>query len=153
MRCKKCGILIPHERLKIIPNAKECISCSSVEAVGCVDMVYHKTGNTIQVLPKEQADKINKLAKRTTFGAMASLKGGSGSSENKKLKGTTSVIRKSSKQDFELAGNSMMYWLDLGFPKKAKNVIEISFQSRLINQTQKRRLVEIFNYFLNNKNA
>ena len=27
----------------------ECVGCSSVERVGVVDVVYHKTGNTIEV--------------------------------------------------------------------------------------------------------
>lgn len=149
MRCNTCGVSIPKERLKLLPNTTECVSCSSTEAVGCVDMVYHKTGNTIQILPKHEADKINKLAKRTTFGAMASLKGGSGSTEKTKFSGTTDIIRKSTKEDFEIAGKKMMYWLDLGFPHKAKNEIKIAFESRLINQRQKRKLDNLYQYFIN----
>ena len=146
MKCIKCGNGISPQRLKILPNTKECVGCSTTEAVGCVDMVYHKTGNTIQILPKAEADKINKMAKRTGFGAMASLKGGSGREEKIKLTGKTAVIRKSTDADFEIAGKQMMYWLDLGYPEKARRVIESSFDSRLINGTQKNKLYQILEH-------
>jgi hypothetical protein len=147
MNCKQCGEKIPIQRLKILPNSKECVKCSTTEAVGCVDMVFHKTGNTIQILPKSDADKINKLARRTTFGAMSSLKGGSGKEDKIRLKGTTAVIRKSTEDDFKLVGEKMMYWLELGYINKAIDVINSSFQSRLISAAQLNRLRTILDYF------
>jgi hypothetical protein len=43
-----------------------------------VNIINHKTGNTVQPLPKEQAAAINKIGDRKRFGTV--LKGGSKSS-------------------------------------------------------------------------
>ena len=64
MKCIKCSNSISQQRLKVLPSTKVCVNCSTVEAVGCVDICYHKTGNTIQVMDKESAAKINKLSQR-----------------------------------------------------------------------------------------
>jgi len=64
MNCIKCKENINSRRLKALPQTKVCVNCSTTEAVGCVDITYHKTGNTIQIMDKASADKINKLAKR-----------------------------------------------------------------------------------------
>ena len=37
---------------------------------GCVSITYHKTGNTIQIMPKEQAKRIRKLTERRGYGTM-----------------------------------------------------------------------------------
>ena len=83
MDCCKCKEKIDDRRLKALPQTKVCVNCSTTEAVGCVDITYHKTGNTIQIMDKESADKINKLAKRSGFGIMAGMKGGSGGGSSK----------------------------------------------------------------------
>ena len=62
MNCIKCKEEIHAARLKVLPKTKVCVNCSTAEAVSCVDVIYHKTGNTFQIMDKESADKINKLA-------------------------------------------------------------------------------------------
>ena len=64
MNCIHCKKEIQEQRIIALPNTKTCIECSTTEQVGCVDITYHKTGNTIQVMDKESAAKINKLAQR-----------------------------------------------------------------------------------------
>ena len=73
MKCK-CGQDIPEARLKL--GYKECVQCSTVEAVGCIDIVYHKTGNTIQITDKETAEKMRLLSRRTGFGTLRGMKPG-----------------------------------------------------------------------------
>ena len=70
MRCTKCNVIIPAARLAAIPTTTTCVSCSDVDAVSCVDITYHKTGNTIQITDKETARRINKLAARSGYGIM-----------------------------------------------------------------------------------
>ena len=48
MNCIKCKEEIHAARLKVLPKTKVCVNCSTAEAVSCVDVIYHKTGNTIQ---------------------------------------------------------------------------------------------------------
>lgn len=71
--CKKCGDTIPHKRTQL--GYTDCISCSNVEPYGSVNIINHKTGNTVQPMPLSQARAINKIGDRKRFGTV--LKGGS----------------------------------------------------------------------------
>jgi hypothetical protein len=62
----RCNNIIPPQRLAL--GYKECVNCSSTEAYGCVAITYHKTGNTIQIMPKAQAARIRKLTARRGYG-------------------------------------------------------------------------------------
>jgi len=62
MKCTQCSNPIPKQRLKALPHTKVCVECSTEDAKGAVDIVYHKTGNTIQIMDKESADAINKAS-------------------------------------------------------------------------------------------
>ena len=44
------------------------------EQYGCVAISNHKTGNTIQVVSKQVADNINRLASRKGYGVMSGMK-------------------------------------------------------------------------------
>jgi hypothetical protein len=74
MKCK-CEIEIPAARVNL--GYRTCTSCSQEQAVSCIDIIYHKTGNTIQQCSKEQADAIHKVSRRSGFGAAAGMRAGS----------------------------------------------------------------------------
>ncbi len=114
MNCIKCKDKINARRLKALPQTKVCVSCSTTEAVGCVDITYHKTGNTIQIMDKESADKINKLAKRSGFGIMAGMKGGSGGGSSTKTLGSVKVWRVPTEDDYQGALKKVGELIDLG---------------------------------------
>ena len=67
MKCK-CKNIIPQARLDL--GYTSCVSCSKTEPYGCISLIYHKTGNTIQILPKAQAKRIRKLTERRGYGTM-----------------------------------------------------------------------------------
>ena len=69
MKCK-CNKLIPNGRLRL--GFKVCISCSWFEAYGCAPLINHKTGNSIQIMSKSDADKIAKMTQRRGYGTMLS---------------------------------------------------------------------------------
>ena len=71
--CSKCDVEIPLKRAKM--GYLDCVKCSDVESYGFVNIINHKTGNTVQPMPKKQADIINKFGDRKRFGTV--LKGGS----------------------------------------------------------------------------
>lgn len=73
MLCK-CGDKIPEKRLEL--GYKECVKCSTVEPVGCVDVVYHKTGNTIEITDRETAERMRKLSRRNSRGILVGMKPG-----------------------------------------------------------------------------
>lgn len=140
MQCKGCGDTIPAGRLKAFPVTVHCVACSQVKAVGCVDIVYHKTGNTIQVMPKEQADAVNRSAKRSGFGSLAAMRGGSGEGPTGKYVHGVPLIRKSTEEDFELVGQEMMSWIEAGDRKRAEAIIDQAKESRLIGPAHVRQL-------------
>ena len=47
-----------------------CVSCSNVERYGCAPIINHKTGNSIQILSREDAIAIAKLTRRKGYGTM-----------------------------------------------------------------------------------
>jgi len=73
MPCVKCGKDMPKLRF-IKYGYKHCVNCSSVEKVGGVPITNHKTGNTIQVVPMEVANNINRLAQRSGYGVCKGMK-------------------------------------------------------------------------------
>jgi len=67
MKCK-CNKPIPNGRLVL--GFKVCVSCSSIEAYGCAPLINHKTGNSIQIMSKSDAEKIAKMTQRRGYGTM-----------------------------------------------------------------------------------
>ena len=67
MKCK-CNKIIPKIRLEL--GYKVCIGCSTVEAYGCAPLINHKTGNSIQIMSKSDAEKIAKMTQRRGYGTM-----------------------------------------------------------------------------------
>lgn len=64
----KCGDELHPVRIKYGYNS--CVSCSNVERYGCAPVINHKTGNSIQILSREDAIKIAKLTRRKGYGTM-----------------------------------------------------------------------------------
>ena len=149
MNCIHCKNQIQSQRLIALPSTKTCTECSTIEQVGCVDITYHKTGNTIQVMDKESAAKINKLAQRAGYGIMRGLRGGSSSQSKTKLTGNTgSVMRIPTREDFENTGQKVMTILDIKGKDSAIKYINDALESRMISGSDSRQLKDIVNTFM-----
>lgn len=86
MYCK-CGNRIPDVRENL--GYTSCVECSTEEKWGCAQVVYHKTGNTIEVIKdKELCEQINAMAERTSFGVCRGMTG------NYKKKSTNKSVQK-----------------------------------------------------------
>ena len=133
MNCTKCKEDIDSRRLKALPKTKVCVNCSTAEAVSCVDVIYHKTGNTIQIMDKESADKINKLAKRSGFGIMAGMKGGSGGATKTTSLGNVAVWRVPTEEDYQRALKRVGELIDLENREKCLKYAQQQYDSKLIN--------------------
>ena len=64
----KCGEELHPVRIKYGYNT--CVSCSNIERYGCAPVINHKTGNSIQILSREDAIAIAKLTRRKGYGTM-----------------------------------------------------------------------------------
>ena len=148
MNCIKCKSKIPEQRIKILPNTKTCTECSNVEAVGAVDIVYHKTGNTIQIMDKQSADSINKAARRSGFGSLRAMKGGSGGSDTKVTLGTKMIVpRQPTQDDFESTGKEMMDLIDWQDREEILKFIDTKLSNRTISTQHYRQLASILDQF------
>tara|TARA_R110000744_G_scaffold359146_1_gene466382 strand:- start:588 stop:1073 length:486 start_codon:yes stop_codon:yes gene_type:complete len=146
LNCITCKNQIQVQRINALPNTKTCTKCSTIEQVGCVDITYHKTGNTIQIMDKQSAAKINKLAQRSGYGIMRGLRGGTSSSTKSKLTGSTRhMIRIPTRDDFEKAGEEVMYLIESKSKASAIKYINEALDSRMISGSDYRQLKDIVN--------
>ena len=106
----KCNHNIPQARLDL--GYKVCVDCSTEEKLGCIDTIHHKTGNTIQVMSREDADKASKLTRRAGFGILRSMAGGSSQRKAKIIHGC-STTQIGSQEMYERVGETYMNYLEV----------------------------------------
>ena len=146
MLCTKCKSVIPAARLAAIPTTTTCVSCSDVDAVACVDITYHKTGNTIQITDKETARRINKLAARSGYGIMRGLRGGKSSTDKTTLSTTprnARPIREYTHQDLQRVLEVAIDWMEMDSRDRAIAHVEDSLANKQISGIQRRHIMEI----------
>ena len=126
----KCNHNIPQARLDL--GYKVCVNCSTEEKLGCIDTIHHKTGNTIQVMSREDADKASKLTRRAGFGILRSMAGGSTSQRKPKIINGCSTTYVGNDVMFEQVGKTYIDFLDVDkeiaerYLDRALNNLEIS---------------------------
>ena len=133
MNCTKCKKDIDARRLKALPQTNVCVNCSTEDYVSCVDVIYHKTGNTIQIMDKESADKIKKLSRRSGFGIMAGMKGGSGGGTSSKVLGNVTVFRIPTEEDYQSVLLRLGEMIDFASREKCLKYVERQYESKLIS--------------------
>ena len=126
----KCNHNIPQARLDL--GYTECIDCSTVQKLGCIDTINHKTGNSIQVMSREDADKASKLTQRAGFGILRSMAGGSSQRKAKYKYDGCSTTYVGNDTMFEQIGKTYIDYLDVDkkiaerYLDRALNNVEIS---------------------------
>lgn len=143
MKCTKCKNEIPTKRIKL--GYKDCVDCSTTEAYSCVDIVYHKTGNTIQIMDKESAELINKASRRSGFGVMRGmLSGKSGDNINSTVKiSKVEPIFISTKDHFDRIGAEAMDMLEIDGLYATEKFINKNLKNGLITFSQSQKLLNI----------
>ena len=126
----KCNHNIPQARLDL--GYKVCVECSTEEKLGCIDTINHKTGNTVQVMSREDADKASKLTKRAGFGILRSMAGGSSQRKAKYKYDGCSTTYVGNDVMFEQIGKTYIDYLEVDeeiaqrYLDRALNNVEIS---------------------------
>ena len=141
MKCISCNSELPNARISL--GYKECTSCSTVDSYGCVDIVYHKTGNTVQIMSKAAAAEVNKH-KRRGFGTM--LKGGSKTStyNPKNVKYGCSTVIIGSQESYNRVGHECMNLLEFNGIDSVFSYIDKAVDRLEINKNQAFKLKRIF---------
>ncbi len=141
----KCGNSIPKERSDL--GFKDCLECSKIEKYGAVDIVYHKTGNTIEIMDAKNAAKINKLSKRSGFGTMHGITKGNknGTYNPKHTKHRVSLAQIGNEESYEKIGTlSMEEYYSVGLESSFK-IIDKASKDLTINLMQANKLKRIIN--------
>lgn len=148
MKCKCCDKEIPQKRLEL--GFKKCVDCSDTERYGVVDVVYHKTGNTVEIIDLKTAEAINKASKRSGYGVMRGMtKGGSKSISTYKPKKTGKTNRVSTsfignETTFDNVGQKAMLFFEVAGIEAAYEIIEKAFKELEINVRQRNKLRQVF---------
>lgn len=146
MKCKECGCVIPNKRIELGFNM--CVECSTEETYGTIDIVYHKTGNTVQHIDKETADKINKMARRPGFGSSLGRIGKGGHKEfSGHIEKGCSTATIGSEGMFQKVGDEMMFKLDILGYDKALTYLKGKVDSCAISSSQFIKLKKILDHF------
>jgi hypothetical protein len=148
MKCKNCDKDIPQKRIEL--GFKKCVNCSDTEKYGVVDVVYHKTGNTVEIMDAKSAEAINKAAQRSGYGVMRGMtKGGSKSistynpnGKNKGAGASTSFV--GNEIGFNKVGEKAMLFFEIAGIDSAFEVIEKAFKNMEINLYQRNKLFQVF---------
>jgi hypothetical protein len=72
-RCVKCANDMPLLRFTKY-GYRSCVNCSTTQRVGGVAIANHKTGNEIQIMPMEDANRLYKLSQRQGYGVCKGMK-------------------------------------------------------------------------------
>lgn len=144
MYCK-CGAKIPEVRVKA--GYKTCVKCSTEEKWGCSHVVYHKTGNTIEVIKdKELCEQINAMAQRPAFGVCRGMKG------NVKKKCARSVKPRVKKDPemvptFSFIGATAMDLYERENIEASHKYIDECVKKRWLSQYRANRIIRIIKEF------
>ena len=107
----KCTHNIPKQRLAL--GYTTCVECSTEEKFGCIDTINHKTGNTIQVMSRSDADQASKLTKRAGFGTLRAITKGSSQRKTKYQYDGCSTSQVGSQELYEHVGKTYIDYLDV----------------------------------------
>lgn len=66
--CSKCNVIIPLERLEILPNTQTCVNCSTEKRKIVFNVYDHKTAPSLVIIAGEDEEAI-RLATRAHFRA------------------------------------------------------------------------------------
>jgi len=107
----KCTHNIPKQRLAL--GYTTCVECSTEEKLGCIDTINHKTGNSIQVMSRAEADQAIKLTKRAGFGTLRAITKGSSQRKTKYQYDGCSTSYVGNNDLFEHVGKTYIDYLDV----------------------------------------
>ena len=146
MKCTCCGVVIPPARLKAVPGTTTCVDCSTVERKAAVDVCYHKTGNTIELVDQATSANMAALSKRAGYGIMRGLRG-SGPQDTRVKLGNRSCAPgvQYDAAFYQRCVAKVMDFMEAGQDMLALEAIDDWYQARQIKPKECRWLREMVN--------
>lgn len=144
-KCISCNQPIPEGRLKILPGATTCVTCSTEEKWSAIHVIHHKTGNEVQIVKDaEVAKEFNRLASRAGFGTLRGMKPG------KKVKTTIATVTpkfivEDRPEDLETLGAAAMEIMDTKGYDQAVAFVKEQIRDRAVSDIQGNKVLRILN--------
>ena len=144
----KCTHNIPKQRLAL--GYTTCVECSTEEKLGCIDTINHKTGNSIQVMSRDEADQAVKLTKRAGFGTLRAITKGSSQRKTKYQYDGCSTSQVGSQKLYEHVGKTYIDYLDVD-KDIAERYLTRSLANLEISELQYNKIKQITKLIWQNK--
>lgn len=138
MKCK-CKNIIPKARVAL--GYTTCIECSTAERYGCIDTINHKTGNSIQVMSRSEADQASKLLKRAGYSTLRALSGKSVMPKRKILHGCR-LTNVGNEQLYEQIGKTYFDYADVDIDL-ANRYLQRALDNYEISQLQYNKILQL----------
>jgi len=135
----KCTHNIPKQRLAL--GYTTCVECSTEEKLGCIDTINHKTGNSIQVMSRSDADKASKLLQRAGYSTLRALSGKSTTKKRKILHGCR-LTNVGSQQLYEQVGKTYVDYYDVDQDLAAR-YLQRALDNYEISQLQYNKILQL----------
>lgn len=155
----KCGETV--HPVRVTAGYRTCVKCSTESKWGSVQVIYHKTGNTIEIVKDpEVAEQVNQMARRSGFGVMKGMTGvtkksASASTTVKPLPPKPVVDHVISRRplvtDWERVGEEAMQIAEIDSIDSAVEHIRKAHQERRILQKQADQLIQIIGHVLHHE--
>ena len=142
----KCTHNIPKQRLAL--GYTTCVECSTEEKLGCIDTINHKTGNSIQVMSREEADQAIKLTKRAGFGTLRAITKGSSQRKTKYQYDGCSTSQVGSQELYEHVGKTYIDYLDVD-KNIAERYLTRSLDNFEISELQYNKIKQLYKLITN----
>ena len=142
----KCTHNIPKQRLAL--GYTTCVECSTEEKLGCIDTINHKTGNSIQVMSREEADQAIKLTKRAGFGTLRAITKGSSQRKTKYEFDGCSTSQVGSQELYEHVGKTYIDYLDVD-KNIAERYLTRSLDNFEISELQYNKIKQLYKLITN----
>lgn len=148
MKCK-CNQEIPAGRVQL--GYRTCVECSQEQARACVDIIYHKTGNTIQQCTKEQAEAIRKVSRRSGFGASAGMRAGGERPWKVQLtrRPMPARARQATPEELDVIGSEYITLLETNSKHAADKFLSSKVTGFVINKAQARHIETVCTALIN----
>lgn len=155
----KCGETV--HPVRVAAGYRTCVKCSTESKWGSVQVIYHKTGNTIEIVKDpEVAEQVNQMARRSGFGVMKGMTGATrkpsaAAGPAKPLPPKPVVDRVISRRplvtDWESVGAEAMRIAEINSIESAVDHIRKAHQDRRILQKQADQLIQIIGLVLHHE--
>lgn len=148
MKCK-CTQEIPVGRVQL--GYRTCVECSTESARACVDIIYHKTGNTIQQCSKEQAEAIRRVSRRSGFGAAAGMRAGAERPMKVQLtrRPMPALARVATQDELDVIGSEYITLLETSAKPSADLFLSSKVSSFVITKAQARHIETVCTALIN----